>query len=95
MKMGQVSSNKVPITEHMGRRDVFTSLAQAAATATAAFTFAPTPAQAIVDYDGVKYLGGGDKVDINNANIRVFAKMPGMYPTVGGKIMSAVPKKGF
>ena len=53
------------------------------------------PSYAIVDYDGVKYLGGGDKIDLNNVNIRAFAKLPGMYPTIGGKILSNVPKKGF
>ena len=30
------------------------------------------PANADIDYDGVKYLGGGDKIDVNNANIRVY-----------------------
>ena len=59
-------------------------------------TFAATmmfsqPALAEIDYDGVKYLGGGDKVDVNNANIRAYVKMPGMYPNVAGKIIKALP----
>ena len=30
----------------------------------------PLAANAEVDYDGVKYLGGGDQIDRNNANVR-------------------------
>lgn len=50
------------------------------------------PAHAEVDYEGIKYLGGGDKIDLNNANIRAYLKVPGLYPTIAGKIVSA---KGF
>lgn len=32
-------------------------------------------------------------VDINNANVRVYLKMPGLYPTVAGKIASNGPYK--
>ena len=39
------------------------------------------------------YLGGSDKVDLNNANVRVYARFPGMYPTVAGKIVSHGPYK--
>jgi photosystem II PsbU protein len=49
--------------------------------------------RAEVDYDGIKYLGGGDKVDLNNANIRAYLKFPGMYPTVAGKVVSNGPFK--
>lgn len=42
---------------------------------------------------GVGYLGGSEKVDVNNANVRVYAKFPGMYPTVAGKIVSHGPYK--
>lgn len=45
-------------------------------------------ARAEVDYDGIKYLGGGDKIDLNNANIRAYLKVPGIYPTVAGKIVT-------
>lgn len=42
---------------------------------------------------GIKYLGGGDKIDLNNANIRAYAKVPGLYPTIAGKIVSNGPFK--
>jgi photosystem II PsbU protein len=51
------------------------------------------PAFAVRDYENVKYLGGGTIVDINNANVRVYLKMPGMYPTIAGKICSGGPYK--
>ena len=50
-------------------------------------------AKAEIDYDGIKYLGGGDKIDLNNANIRAYLKVPGMYPTIAGKVVSAGPFK--
>jgi photosystem II PsbU protein len=70
------------------RRDF---LSQAAIVAgLAAFTPA---ANAIRDYDNVGLLGGSSVVDINNANVRVYLKMPGLYPTVAGKIASNGPYK--
>jgi len=42
---------------------------------------------------GVGFLGGGDKIDVNNANVRVYVRFPGMYPTVAGKIVSHGPYK--
>ena len=50
-------------------------------------------ARAEVDYDGIKYLGGGDKIDLNNANVRAYLKVPGMYPTLAGKVASQGPYK--
>uniref|UniRef100_A0A7S0SS63 Photosystem II 12 kDa extrinsic protein n=1 Tax=Chromulina nebulosa TaxID=96789 RepID=A0A7S0SS63_9STRA len=50
-------------------------------------------ARAEVDYEGVKYLGGGDKIDLNNANIRAYLKLPGLYPTIAGKIVTSGPFK--
>ena len=44
--------------------------------------------RAEVDYEGIKYLGGGDKIDLNNANIRAYLKLPGLYPSIAGKIVS-------
>eukprot|EP00980_Cylindrotheca_fusiformis_P013906 scaffold3618_cov129-Cylindrotheca_fusiformis.AAC.6 len=70
------------------RRDF---LSQAAAVAALA-AFAPA-ANAARDYEGVGYLGGGNVVDVNNANVRVYLKMPGLYPTVAGKIASNGPYK--
>jgi photosystem II PsbU protein len=66
-------------------------LSQAAAVAGLA-AFAPA-ANAIRDYENVGYLGGSQVVDINNANVRVYLKMPGLYPTVAGKIASNGPYK--
>merc|ERR1739841_79836 len=51
------------------------------------------PALADTDYAGLPYLGGSTKIDINNANIRVYAKLPGMYPGAAGKIASNGPYK--
>lgn len=50
-------------------------------------------AHAEVDYDGIKYLGGGDKVDLNNANIRAYLKIPGFYPNLASKIVNNGPFK--
>mmetsp|Transcript_33627 Transcript_33627/g.77604 ORF Transcript_33627/g.77604 Transcript_33627/m.77604 type:complete len:167 (+) Transcript_33627:86-586(+) len=62
-----------------------------AALATSAAVVAASPAGAIRDYEAIGYLGGSDKVDLNNANVRVYLKMPGMYPAVAGKIVSHGP----
>jgi photosystem II PsbU protein len=70
------------------RRDF---LSQAAVVAGLA-AFAPA-ANAIRDYDNVGLLGGSSVVDVNNANVRVYLKMPGLYPTVAGKIASNGPYK--
>lgn len=51
------------------------------------------PARAEIDYEGIKYLGGGDKIDLNNANIRAYLKVPGLYPNAAGKIVSNGPYK--
>jgi photosystem II PsbU protein len=50
-------------------------------------------ARAEIDYEGVKYLGGGDKIDLNNANIRAYLKVPGLYPTLASKIVTNGPFK--
>jgi photosystem II PsbU protein len=51
------------------------------------------PANALRDYENIGLLGGGDLIDINNANVRVYLKMPGMYPSVAGKVVSHGPYK--
>mmetsp|Transcript_35940 Transcript_35940/g.111268 ORF Transcript_35940/g.111268 Transcript_35940/m.111268 type:complete len:136 (-) Transcript_35940:49-456(-) len=51
------------------------------------------PAFADTDYAGLPYLGGSSKIDINNANVRVYVKLPGMYPGAAGKIASNGPYK--
>jgi photosystem II PsbU protein len=71
------------------RRDFLASAAAAAFTA-GAFVL---PANAIRDYENIGLLGGGEIVDINNANIRVYLKMPGLYPTVAGKLVKNTPYK--
>jgi photosystem II PsbU protein len=62
-----------------------------AASAVAAAALVPTAALAVRDYENVGYLGGSEIVDINNANVRVYLKMPGMYPTIAGKVASGGP----
>ena len=47
---------------------------------------APALANAEIDYANLPYLGGSDKIDVNNANIRVYTKLPGMYPSIAGII---------
>merc|ERR1719244_830908 len=59
----------------------------------AALALIPAAAPAIVDYDAVKYLGGSDKVDLNNANVQAYRQFPGMYPTAAGAIASHGPYK--
>eukprot|EP00440_Ansanella_granifera_P007396 gb/GFBE01008009.1/.p1 GENE.gb/GFBE01008009.1/~~gb/GFBE01008009.1/.p1 ORF type:complete len:104 (+),score=45.11 gb/GFBE01008009.1/:1-312(+) len=53
----------------------------------------PVAANAMVDYEGVEYLGGSDKVDINNANVQAYRQFPGMFPTVAGIIGTHGPYK--
>lgn len=33
----------------------------------------------------------GEKLDLNNANVRAFVQFPGMYPTLAGKIVQNSP----
>merc|ERR1719456_240706 len=50
-------------------------------------------ARAEIDYDGIKYLGGNEKIDLNNANIRAYLKIPGAYPGLAAKIVTYGPFK--
>lgn len=50
-------------------------------------------AKADIDYEGVKYLGGGEKIDLNNANVRAYLKVKGMYPNLAGKVVTNGPFK--
>lgn len=70
------------------RREFISSAASAAAAAVFA---GASPANAIRDYADVGLLGGSNVVDVNNANVRAYLKMPGMYPTIAGKIASGGP----
>jgi photosystem II PsbU protein len=69
------------------RRD-FLGAAAAAAAGMAAFA---QPALADRDYANVGLLGGEKIVDVNNANVRVYLKMPGVYPNLAGKIAANGP----
>ena len=62
-----------------------------AAVAAAAGLAVPGAALAVRDYENVGYLGGSDIIDVNNANVRVYLKLPGLYPNVAGKIASNGP----
>lgn len=46
-----------------------------------------------IEYPNVGFLGGGDIVDVNNANVRAYQKFPGMYPTIAGLIVTNGPFK--
>ena len=61
------------------------------AAAVAAGLAFPLTANAIRDYENVGYLGGSEIVHVNNAKVRVYLKMPGLYPTLAGKIASNGP----
>ena len=74
------------------RRDFFSKgIAATAAILGAALLQPQQPANAVIDYENIGYLGGSNIVDINNANVRAYLKMPGMYPAVAGKIVSHGP----
>lgn len=64
----------------------------ASVAAASAVAMAPA-ANAMVDYDNIQYLGGSDKVDINNANIQAYRQFPGMFPTIAGMIGTHGPYK--
>ncbi|KAL3760314.1 hypothetical protein ACHAWU_006312 [Discostella pseudostelligera] len=53
----------------------------------------PAAANAKVDYENVAYLGGSSIIDLNNANVRAYLRLPGMYPSAAGKIVSHGPYK--
>mmetsp|Transcript_13157 Transcript_13157/g.29657 ORF Transcript_13157/g.29657 Transcript_13157/m.29657 type:complete len:226 (+) Transcript_13157:74-751(+) len=63
------------------------------AAAAAAVVGISSAANAMVDYSGLAYLGGSDKVDINNANVQAYRQFPGLYPTIAGLIGSHGPYK--
>merc|ERR1719284_656730 len=73
--------------EPVARRELFSKVLGASA------FVAATAANAEVDYAGVGYLGGAKTIDVNNANIRVYQKLPGVYPNAAGKIVSKGPYK--
>jgi photosystem II PsbU protein len=66
-------------------------LTGAVAAALAAALARARPAEARIDYEGIGYLGGGEKIDVNNANVRAYRKYPGLYPTAAKKIVQGGP----
>jgi len=73
--------------EVVGRRNVMSKVLGTAALLSA------MPAFAEIDYAGVGYLGGSTTIDVNNANIRVYAKLQGMYPNAAAKLVKSAPYK--
>eukprot|EP00930_Biecheleria_cincta_P069351 TRINITY_DN570_c0_g1_i2.p1 TRINITY_DN570_c0_g1~~TRINITY_DN570_c0_g1_i2.p1 ORF type:complete len:193 (-),score=50.92 TRINITY_DN570_c0_g1_i2:115-693(-) len=65
----------------------------ASAAAVAAIAVTPVAANAYVDYEGLAFLGGSDKVDINNANVQAYKQFPGFFPTAAGVIATHGPYK--
>jgi photosystem II PsbU protein len=85
----QRKSTKIVISAVDSRREFFST----AAIAAAGVFGVVGPANAIRDYENVQYLGGSSIIDINNANVRAYIKLQGLYPTVAGKIASNGPYK--
>ena len=65
----------------------------ASAAAAGAVALCPLAAGAMVDYNDVQYLGGSDKVDLNNATVQAYRQFPGMYPNAAGQICTHGPYK--
>lgn len=65
----------------------------AAAAAVTATVAAPLASLANIEYANVGFLGGGDVIDVNNANVRAYLKLPGFYPGLAGLIVSNGPYK--
>ena len=59
----------------------------------AAVALTPMSANAYVDYEGLAFLGGSDKVDVNNANVQAYKQFPGFFPTAAGVIATHGPYK--
>lgn len=53
--------------------------------------FLPKNVLAEREYGNVGFLGGSEKIDINNANIRAYLKIPGVYPTLASIIVNNGP----
>lgn len=68
------------------RRELLTK-----ALAAAAIVSLPRQAFAEREYPNVGFLGGGDQIDINNANVRAYQKFRGFYPTLAGLIVTNGP----
>merc|ERR1711967_110581 len=82
-----VTRAAAPQMSEVSRRDLVTKALGASAFLGAA------AANAEIDYAGVGFLGGSSTIDVNNANIRVYQKLPGVYPNAAGKIVTKAPYK--
>lgn len=63
----------------------------AGAVAAAAAAVLPKDALAEREYPNIGFLGGGEQIDINNANVRTYAKFQGFYPGLATLIVSNGP----
>eukprot|EP00171_Calliarthron_tuberculosum_P003126 IDg3126t1 len=81
----RMSADETDSAQVMSRRAALLAGLGAAVTA---ITAKPQSASANREYPNVGFLGGSDVIDINNANVRVYAKFPGMYPTLAGLIVT-------
>lgn len=61
--------------------------------AAAAAAALPKDALAEREYPNIGFLGGGDQIDINNANVRAYLKYQGFYPGLAGLIVTNGPYK--
>eukprot|EP00520_Triparma_pacifica_P016774 CAMPEP_0118644612 /NCGR_PEP_ID=MMETSP0785-20121206/7041_1 /TAXON_ID=91992 /ORGANISM="Bolidomonas pacifica, Strain CCMP 1866" /LENGTH=151 /DNA_ID=CAMNT_0006536401 /DNA_START=33 /DNA_END=488 /DNA_ORIENTATION=- len=84
-------ANVARTSTNLEAKDGRRAFVQSAAVAAFGVAGLTQPALAIRDYEGIGYLGGSNTVDINNANIRAYLKMPGMYPSVAAKVVSNGP----
>merc|ERR1712151_926037 len=75
------------MAEECNRREVISKVLGSAT------LLAATAANADIDYAGVGFLGGSSTIDVNNANIRVYTKLPGMYPNAAAKLVKFSPYK--
>jgi len=76
------------MSEGVGRRELVSKVL-----GSAALLSTVGAANAEIDYAGVGFLGGASQIDVNNANVRVYQKLPGVYPNAAGKIVSKCPYK--
>jgi len=86
MPSGPSCSRTAPTAgEKVSRRDLIAKGMGAAGLLAAA------KANAVQTYAGVGFLGGAKQIDVNNANIRAYLKLPGMYPNVAAKLIKNIP----
>ncbi|CEM11926.1 unnamed protein product [Vitrella brassicaformis CCMP3155] len=88
-RQGATSLRMMAEDGEVSRRNALMSIASLPLAA--ALFATPFAAEAVRDYDGVGYLGGAEKIDLNNANVRVYQRLPGMYPTLGAKLAKNGP----